>query len=83
MRNPYGWHYPAGAEKDPNAPWNQIDNGEEDEHEAMLNCKCPESDRLLAWCVKCGKTTLPDPSWFVVAAGFALLGLNVWSWWAL
>lgn len=22
-RNPYGWHYPPGAEHDPRAPWNQ------------------------------------------------------------
>jgi len=25
-RNPFGWDYPAGAEHDPNAPWNQDDN---------------------------------------------------------
>lgn len=24
-RNPFGWHYPAGAENDPNAPWNEPD----------------------------------------------------------
>lgn len=24
-RNPLGWDYPAGAENDPNAPWNQPD----------------------------------------------------------
>ena len=22
-RNPFGWHYPPGAEHDPHAPWNQ------------------------------------------------------------
>lgn len=22
-RNVFGWHYPPGAENDPNAPWNQ------------------------------------------------------------
>ena len=22
-KNPFGWNYPAGAENDPNAPWNQ------------------------------------------------------------
>jgi len=24
-KNPFGWSYPAGAENDPNAPWNQDD----------------------------------------------------------
>jgi len=24
-RNPFGWDYPAGAEHDPYAPWNQED----------------------------------------------------------
>lgn len=24
-RNPFGWSYPAGAENDPNAPYNQVD----------------------------------------------------------
>ena len=24
-RSPFGWSYPAGAESDPNAPWNQDD----------------------------------------------------------
>jgi len=24
-RNVFGWDYPAGAEHDPNAPWNQVD----------------------------------------------------------
>jgi hypothetical protein len=24
-RSPFGWHYPPGAENDPNAPWNQPD----------------------------------------------------------
>jgi len=28
-RNPLGWSYPAGAENDPNAPYNQIDPPEE------------------------------------------------------
>lgn len=23
MKNPFGWNYPAGAEHDPRAPWNQ------------------------------------------------------------
>lgn len=28
-RNTFGWSYPAGAEHDPNAPWNQPDLPEE------------------------------------------------------
>lgn len=27
MRDPLGWSYPAGAEHDPNAPYNQTDEG--------------------------------------------------------
>lgn len=27
-RSPFGWHYPAGAENDPNAPWNLPDADE-------------------------------------------------------
>lgn len=26
--NPFGYNYPAGAEHDPSAPWNQPDDGE-------------------------------------------------------
>jgi hypothetical protein len=29
MRNPFGWDYPAGAEHDPRAPWNQRDEPDE------------------------------------------------------
>ena len=32
MSGPFGWDYPAGAENDPDAPWNQHDD-EEDEGE--------------------------------------------------
>lgn len=28
MSDPLGWAYPAGAEHDPNAPWNQKDEEE-------------------------------------------------------
>lgn len=28
MNDPLGWAYPAGAENDPNAPWNQKDEEE-------------------------------------------------------
>jgi hypothetical protein len=27
-RGVFGWHYPAGAEHDPRAPWNQVDEFE-------------------------------------------------------
>jgi hypothetical protein len=39
MNDPLGWAYPAGAENDPNAPWNQKDEEEpsvEDELEEAL-----------------------------------------------
>jgi len=29
-KNVFGWHYPPGAEHDPNAPWNQVDPTESD-----------------------------------------------------
>jgi len=28
-KNPFGWGYPAGAENDPNAPWNEPEMPEE------------------------------------------------------
>ena len=32
MSGPFGWDYPAGAENDPDAPWNQHDDeGDEGE----------------------------------------------------
>lgn len=31
----FGWHYPAGAENDPRAPWNTPD---------ALPCRCDECD---------------------------------------
>jgi len=34
-RNPFGWNYPAGAEHDPNAPWNQVEPDVEE---------CPECE---------------------------------------
>jgi hypothetical protein len=30
-RSPFGWSYPAGAENDPNAPYNQVEEPEEEE----------------------------------------------------
>ena len=33
MSGPFGWDYPAGAENDPDAPWNQHDEEDEGEGE--------------------------------------------------
>lgn len=44
----FGWNYPAGAENDPNAPWNQPDPRCEVCGEYEDNCECPE-------CPKCGE----------------------------
>lgn len=53
-----------------------------EEHKAMLSCPCAESDRILAWCLKCGRSTF-DPSWLIVAAAFVLIAANAYWWWAL
>lgn len=64
-RNPFGWDYPAGAEQDPNAPWNAED--------AEMCPRCgrdsTHSDSDGTWidwgCEECGHTWLeqigPDP----------------------
>ena len=44
----FGWSYPAGAENDPNAPWNQPDPQCEVCGEWCGDCQCPE-------CPKCGE----------------------------
>ena len=33
MSDPFGWDYPAGAENDPDAPWNQRDESPDDERD--------------------------------------------------
>lgn len=45
MSNPFGYDYPAGAENDPNAPWNQKDN------------ECPDCEGAKKVCVSdcCGE----------------------------
>lgn len=53
------------------------------EHTAMRECRHTEADLLFPRVCSCGWLNLPDPSWIIVGAGFALLGLNVWSWWAM
>ncbi len=43
MRNLVGWSYPPGAANDPNAPWNQADEGPCDVCGKPLDdCICPE-----------------------------------------
>lgn len=64
MRNPFGWDYPAGAENDPNAPWNQSD-----EHHSY--CPCHEDYDGPMTCKECEEDTkecmcwaYPPSSWF-------------------
>jgi len=33
VNDPFGWDYPAGAENDPDAPWNQRDESPDDERD--------------------------------------------------
>lgn len=64
MRNVFGWDYPAGAENDPDAPWNQKDpvlccdcNGE-----GKRRCKhcLPGSATPTSECIECdGEGTIP------------------------
>jgi hypothetical protein len=54
MKDPFGWSYPAGAENDPNAPWNQdYEEGCErngDVYEAECGAKFPtREDRQAHW----------------------------------
>jgi len=52
-RSVFGWHYPAGAEHDPNAPWNQpIPKCEECKHDAD-DCVCVD-------CPSCGDRHAPS-----------------------
>jgi hypothetical protein len=52
MPNPYGWHYPAGAENDPRAPWNQVEPHCE-------HCERLESECVCVHC-PCGALVLID-----------------------
>ena len=54
-----------------------------DEHTEMLACQHKEADRLGPICLFCGRISLPDPSYIVVAVGFVMLAWNVYWWWAL
>lgn len=43
-RNPFGWEYPAGAEFDPSAPWNQPDACEACDGEGRIWIPPPMTD---------------------------------------
>lgn len=49
----------------------------------MRECKHTDGDLLFPGVCTCGHLNLPDPSYFIVAIGFLMLGLNVYWWWAL
>ena len=43
MSGPFGWDYPAGAENDPDAPWNQHDDeGDEGETQQEMRDRIAE-----------------------------------------
>ena len=43
MSGPFGWDYPAGAENDPDAPWNQHeDEGDEGETQQEMRDRIAE-----------------------------------------
>lgn len=53
-KSPFGWGYPAGAEHDPNAPWNQPDAEEEkcDECGNLFLVEELNEDNLCAECLE-------------------------------
>ena len=59
-RSVYGWHYPPGAEHDPNAPWNQKENVCEVCKNYSESCDCPE-------CPNCGE--VGDPACEILRRG--------------
>ena len=53
MAGVFGWNYPAGAENDPRAPWNQDESGEcesegcrEDAVEGETHCRVCIDDAI-------------------------------------
>lgn len=52
-RSIFGWNYPAGAENDPRAPWNQVDPPCEVCGKHTDDCICPTCD-------VCGETGRPE-----------------------
>ncbi len=57
MSNPLGWHYPAGAEHDPNAPYNQKPTLDLSEVIEVKGSACELFDTLQ-------ELKNDDPSWF-------------------
>lgn len=58
-RNPFGWAYPAGAEHDPNAPWNEQPEVEECPICGKLNRDA--EDHLYPYCSeRCAARSEPD-----------------------
>lgn len=45
-RNPYGWHYPPGAEFDPRAPYNEKPQTCRRCREEYYDCQCDIFDPL-------------------------------------
>jgi hypothetical protein len=60
-RDPFGWDYPAGAENDPNAPWNQTD-----EHHS----ECPAHEDARPKCAECGEDMDSGECWVFNFAPF-------------
>lgn len=46
MRNKFGWHYPPGAEHDPNAPWNEKPQYCANCKKEFSDCQCEEFELL-------------------------------------
>lgn len=66
-RNPFGWAYPAGAEHDPRAPWNQPDACEACEGEGRIYTAPPMTDDP--------EDYDPDDGWFDECAACCGSGL--------
>lgn len=50
------------------------------EHHAMLDCKCSDADRMSFVCLKCGAVHLWDPSLLVIAVFVVLFAWNLHAW---
>lgn len=50
------------------------------EHESMILCKCTEADRLLSFCISCGKIHAPDPSYVVMGLSAFFCAAQVLRW---
>lgn len=55
MKHPLGWDYPAGAEHDPNAPYNQTDDVPE-----CSECGCEGGDGYSEEPFKCARCEMTD-----------------------